>query len=337
MPMLLRLLLAAALMAAPTTVVACGEDDGGSETAPVLRVVATTTVGADLARSVAGDRAQVTSLMSANADPHAYELRPRDVDAISGAGLVVRSGGDLDDWLDEAVEQAAGEAPVVTLIDSVQTIEGGHEHEGEEHAGEEEAHAGEEEQHADEALDPHWWHDPRNAVLAVEAIEQALALVDPAHAADYRDRAGRYVEQIEGLDGAIAACWQQVPKRERKLVTTHDALGYYAKRYGLEVVGTVIPARTTQGQASAGELAELAETIRREQVRAVFAESSVNTKVEQAIADETGATLGKELWADGLGPEGSDGDTYLRSIAANTQAMIDGMTDGAASCALPAG
>jgi ABC-type Zn uptake system ZnuABC Zn-binding protein ZnuA len=329
MAMLLRLLLAAALMAAPTIVVACGEDDAGSDTRPALHVVATTTQAADLVRNVVGDRAEVTQLMTANADPHGYELRPRDVEAISEAELVVRSGGDLDDWLGDAIEQAASDAPVITLIDAVDAIEGGHAHE------EEGEHADEEEGEHDEEVDPHWWQDPRNAVRAVKAIEQSLAVADPANADVYREQAAGYREQIEALDEAVSRCWQQVPAGQRKLVTTHDALGYYTERYGLELVGTVIPSLSTQGEASAGELAELARTIRRERVRVVFAESSVNSKVEQAIADAAGATVGEELWADTLGPEGSEGDTYLRSIASNTRAMVDGVTGGAVSCTLP--
>jgi ABC-type Zn uptake system ZnuABC Zn-binding protein ZnuA len=332
----MRLLLT--LLAAAIFVVGCGEDDAGTAAGPGPHIVATTTQAADLARNVAGDRAQVTQLLSANADPHGYELRPRDVQAIADADLVVRSGGDLDDWLDDAIEQSGAEADVVVLIDSMKAIEGdhGHEAEEEEHAGEEEEHAGEEEEHAgEEEVDPHWWQDPRNAVIAVGEIEKALAAADPDGAATYREQAASYRARIEALDRAVADCWADVPARQRKLVTTHDALGYYAERYGLEVVGTVIPALTTQSQASAGELAELTETIRHEGVRVVFAESSVNSKVEQAIADEAGARVGDPLWADALGAEGSDGATYLQSIASNTRAMVDGVTDGAASCTLP--
>jgi zinc/manganese transport system substrate-binding protein len=321
-----RLVLASLLLVVTAAVVACGENDAPTAS-DGPRVVATTTQAADLVRHVAGERAQVTQLLTANADPHGYELRPRDVEAIADADLVVRSGGDLDDWLEEAIRQAAADAPVVTLIDSVRTLEGGHEHD------EEEEHAGEEEEHE---IDPHWWQDPRNAVIAVGEIERSLAIVDAAGAQGYEERAAAYRDQIERLDAAVRECWARVPPRQRKLVTTHDALGYYARRYGLEVVGTVIPSLSTQGEPSAGELAELAETIRRERVRVVFAESSVNSKVEQAIADESGAAIGRELWADTLGPEGSTGATYLRSIADNTEAMVEGVTRGAVSCSLPA-
>jgi ABC-type Zn uptake system ZnuABC Zn-binding protein ZnuA len=319
-------LLVATLGVIAAVAVGCGEDDSGSAARPGPHVVATTTQAADFARNVAGDRADVTQLMTANADPHGYELRPRDVEAITDADVIVRSGGDLDDWLADAIEQSGADADVVTLIDAVKPIEGGHAHEEE---------AGHEEE-ADE-VDPHWWQDPRNAVIAVGEIERALTAADPEGAAAYKDQAARYRARIQTLDREVAACWKQVPARERKLVTTHDALGYYAARYGLEVVGTVIPSLSTQGQPSAGELAELAETIEHEGVDVVFAESSVNSKVERAIADEAGATVGAPLWADTLGPEGSDGATYLESIASNTRAMVEGVTGGAVQCAPDAG
>jgi ABC-type Zn uptake system ZnuABC Zn-binding protein ZnuA len=123
-----------------------------------------------------------------------------------------------------------------------------------------------------------------------------------------------------------------VPRAQRKLVTTHDALGYYARRYGLEVIGAVIPSLSTKGQPSAGETADLVKEIKHTNVRAIFAESSINTKVEQAIARETGARVVQPLWADTLGPPGSEGATYVESLAANTRGLVDGLTGGKVSC-----
>ena len=138
--------------------------------------------------------------------------------------------------------------------------------------------------------------------------------------------------RLERLDRAVAACIGKVPAAGRTLVTTHDALGYYARRYGIRVVGAVIPSRSTVAQPSAGETAELVETIRREHVKAIFAESSVNPKVEAAIARETGAKVGAALWADTLGPAGSDGATYIDSIASNTAALVEGLSGGEVTC-----
>ena len=277
--MLVRLVIAALLLAA-VAVVASGEDDTATGSDGRLTVVATTTQAADLARNAGGDGVEVVGLLAPNADPHDYEVRPRDLQALADADLVVRSGGDLDEWLQEAVEGAGSSARVLTLSDHVRTVRG----------------------------DPHWWQDPRNAIAAVAAIERALGT-----------DAARYTARLRALDRSVAACIAEIPVGERKLVTTHDALGYYARRYGLEVIGAVIPSRSTRGQPSAGETAELVRTIRAQGVGAIFAESSVNPKVERAIARETGATVGRPLWADTLGPAGSDGETYVDSIAANTR------------------
>jgi ABC-type Zn uptake system ZnuABC Zn-binding protein ZnuA len=180
--------------------------------------------------------------------------------------------------------------------------------------------------------DPHWWHDPRNATMAVAALRDALIEADPQRADAYRRSAGAYRSRLERLDRAVAACIDKVPEADRTLVTTHDALGYYARRFDIRVVGAVIPSRSTVAQPSAGEIAELVETIEREDVKAIFAESSVKPDVEEAIARESGARIGKALWADTLGPEGSDGATYIDSIASNTAALVDGFSGGAISC-----
>ena len=297
------LLLLAVSACALAFLAGCGS--GFDESKPL--VVATTTQAADLARRVAGDRAQVEGILAPNSDPHDYAVRPRDVKALVHADLIVRSGGGVDEWLDGAIDSAGSKAPVLTLLDRV----------------------------GPEGDDPHWWQDPRRAEPAVAAIGGALAKADPQGAAGYRARAGAYERELRTLDTAVARCIGEIPPDERKLVTTHDALGYYARRYGLRVVGTVIPALTTQAQASSGDLARLVDTIRREGVQAIFAESSVNAKVEDAIAQETGARVGRALWADTLGPAGSDGATYADSIRSNTTAIVEGLTAGGNACTLP--
>jgi zinc/manganese transport system substrate-binding protein len=280
-----KLLILAALVAAALS--GCG-DDGPSGGAPV--VVATTTQGADLARQVAGGSARVSSLLKPNSDPHSYEPRAGDVKALARAGLVLRSGGEIDDWLEEARRGAGSDAPVVTLG---------------EHTREE----------------PHWWQDPRAAERAVPLLRDGLIRVDPGGRAHYAANAARYLGELRRLDRAVARCIATIPPARRKLVTTHDALGAYARRYGLQVIATVIPSRSTRGQASAGETAALVRTIRREHVPAVFAESSVRSDVEHAIAREAGARVAPALWADSLGPKGSAGATYVGSIEANTHTI----------------
>ncbi|HEU0025425.1 MAG TPA: zinc ABC transporter substrate-binding protein, partial [Thermoleophilaceae bacterium] len=134
------------------------------------------------------------------------------------------------------------------------------------------------------------------------------------------------------LDGEIAGCIQRVPRAKRKIVTTHDALGYFADRYGVEVVGAVIPSLSTQAQASSRDVNRLVDQIRDEGVEAIFPESAVSAKVETAIAREAGAEVAGALWADSLGPEGSGGGTYVEATAANAEELVLGMSGGRVTC-----
>jgi ABC-type Zn uptake system ZnuABC Zn-binding protein ZnuA len=277
---------------------ACG-DDGASGGAP--RVVATTTQAADLARQVGGSRAVVSSILQPNSDPHAYEPRAGDVKALVRADVVVRSGGEVDEWLEEAQAGAGSGAPVLTLG-------------------------------ANTREEPHWWQDPRAALRAVTILRDGLTRAHPAGKRVYAANADAYLARLRQLDRSIARCIATIPPARRKLVTTHDALGAYARRYGLEVIATVIPSRSTGGQASAGETAALVRTIRREHVPAVFAESSVRPDVERAIAREAGAHLAPALWADSLGPKGSSGATYLASMQANTHTIAEALGGDLARC-----
>jgi zinc/manganese transport system substrate-binding protein len=293
--------LALLLAVAPAAVALTGCSGAGAGPGGGRTVVATTTQAADLARHVAGGRAEVTSLLKPNTDPHGYEPRTGDVKALVGADLVLRSGGEIDDWLEDARRGAGSDAPVVTLG-------------------------------RDPARDPHWWQDPRAAIAAVPRIRDALAGMDAGGRAQYAANARRYLGALGRLDRGIAQCIATVPPARRKLVTTHDALGGFARRYGLRVIATVIPSRSTRGQASAGETAQLVRTIRRERVPAVFAESSVRSDVELAIAREAGARVAPSLWADSLGPEGSSGATYIASMAANARTIAAALGGDVARC-----
>ncbi|MDX6581495.1 MAG: zinc/manganese transport system substrate-binding protein [Solirubrobacterales bacterium] len=308
----MRLIIALAVALA-LAAIAGGCRDAGSEQG--VQVVASTTQVADITRNVAGSRAEVSGILTPNADPHEYEPRPSDAEAVAGADLILKSGGDLDAWLDQVIESSGSDAPVVTLIDAMPTLTA--------------------EENGQTETDPHWWQDPRNAVIAVGEIRDALTEADPGGAAEYKANAAAYIASIERLDGQIAGCIDRVQESERKLVTSHDALSYYAKRYGIEVIGAAIPGLSTQAQASAGETADLIDLINRENVNAIFAEAGVSQSLEQAIAGETGATVGGQLWADALGPAGSSGATYLQALAANTETMVDGFTAGQVDCRIP--
>jgi ABC-type Zn uptake system ZnuABC Zn-binding protein ZnuA len=289
-----RLLAACALAWGIAVAIAAVASSGaGAGAAGRLAVVASTTQAADLARQAGGSRVQVTGLLPPNADPHSHELSPGDVTALARARVVVRSGGDVDAWLAAALPAAPGHGTVLDLSRHV----------------------------ALRGDDPHWWQDPRNAVRAVGALRDAFVAADPGGAAAYRRAAAATAGRIRATDRAIAGCWAAVPDAQRRLVTSHDAYAYYAARYHLRVVGSVLPALSAQAQPSARAVARLVDAIRRDHVRAVFPELALNARVERAVAREAGARVGGELLGDTVGAAG----TYLRALRADTRTLLAGL------------
>jgi zinc/manganese transport system substrate-binding protein len=282
-----------------------------------LHVVATTTQIGDWVREVGGDTVTVDQILQPNTDPHEYEPRPSDIQGAADAKLVFANGDNLDDWIDQVVSESGSDATIIDLGASVPIKVPG------ESSGPEAAR-----------YDPHWWHDPRNAEAAVERIRDELASADPSDAKELRHNAAVYLAELKALDHGIARCISSIPSSDRKLVTDHDAFGYFAKRYGIHVVGAVIPSQTTQAQPSAKDVSDLVALIKREGVAAVFPESSLNPKLAQTIASQTGASSDFTLYGDTLGPSDSDGDTYLHMEAANADAMVHGFTDGARGCSI---
>jgi ABC-type Zn uptake system ZnuABC Zn-binding protein ZnuA len=298
----------AAALAAAALLAGCSDQPAapGAE----LRVVATTAHAADLVRVVGGERVAVHALLPAAADPHDYEPRPSDARALAQAALVVRAGGGVDDWLADVAEDAGANERVLDLAATIGVPDGS---------------------------DPHWWLDPRNVERATERVRAALAGADPRGAGAYGRRATAYRERLRRLDAEIARCIALVPRARRKLVATHDSLGWLARRYGLETIGAAIPSRSTQAQPSAGETERLVERIRSEGARAVFPEHAIDARLERAIAREAGARVGRPLWTDALGPRGSGAETYLGAMAENAAALVDGLTGGERSCRPEAG
>jgi ABC-type Zn uptake system ZnuABC Zn-binding protein ZnuA len=292
------------LLALPLTAAGCGSDEPAGADGASVRVVATTAHVADFVREVGGERVAVDQILPVSADPHDYEPRPSDARALAGADVVIRSGGDLDAWLSDLVDAAGGDAEQVTLLDAVDGLDD----------------------------DPHWWQDPRNVVRASDRIRAALSAADPDGSKQYDRQAGDYEQRVEQLDAAIAACMSRIPAQRRKLVTNHDAFAYFARRYDIDVLGSILPSLSTSAQPSAGDVRELVATIRREKVGTVFPESALSQRLEAAVARESGAEVGPALYADALGPKGSPGATYLQAMAHDAAAIADGL--GGVRCEL---
>jgi ABC-type Zn uptake system ZnuABC Zn-binding protein ZnuA len=323
-----------------------------------LLVVTTTGILADLARQVGGQRLEVRSVLPANADPHDFEPTPQDVAAIGDADLLIEHGAGLDGWAASLIE-AAPDVPLVTASTGIELRDGDGEHheEGEHAAGEaheEEAHAeakatpsgaehaaedghavGEEhaegEDHAEEdghghgEQDPHWWFDPTRTATAAATIADGLAATDPAGEATYRARAEAYVAFLDELDAGIAAAIETIPAERRRIVTNHDALGYYADRYGLEVVGTVIPGLATTAEPSAAELAALVDVIAETGAPAIFAENTTSPALAESLAAEAGIAVVDDLYTDSLGDPGSGADTYAGLMRTDTVIIVEAL------------
>ena len=261
-----------------------------------ITVVATTTQMQDLVRNVGGARVHVVGILRPNVDPHDFEPTPSTVVALTGAKLVVESGVGLDAWAEQLVESAGTSAPVFDASAGLPL----------------------------RPDDPHWWGDPTLVERAATALGRRLGEVDPDHRSAYVRNAARYAARLAVMDAANRRLVATVPPAERKLVTNHDAFSYLAARYGIRVVGSVIPALSTAAQPSAQDIADLIDRIRAEHVRAIFTESSLDPALERQIASEAGVRVYANLYGDTLGPPGSPGATYLGMERWNVRAMVAG-------------
>lgn len=296
-----------AVLALTAALAGCGSGDGSTTRSatdlPVVsgrmvRVVTTTTQLSDFARIVGGDRVEVYDVIKANVDAHDYEPTPADLEALRAADLVMRNGVGLEEWLEPTLDSAGAEAPVVDATDGIEL----------------------------RTDDPHVWHDASRARRMVANVARALARVNPENAAAFSANEAGYAAQLDALDVEIRTAIDGLANK--KLVTNHDAFGYFVERYGLEFVGSVIPSFDTQAELSSRELSGLVDRIKAEGARAVFSEASLPPKTAETIAREAGVKVvagDDALYGDSLGPPGSDGDTYLKMMRHNTRVIVDNL------------
>jgi ABC-type Zn uptake system ZnuABC Zn-binding protein ZnuA len=292
-----------------------------------LRVVTTFSILDDLVRNVGGEAITTHSLAGAGIDSHTYEPVPNDVAVLADADLIIANGLDFEPWLDELVAAAGTAAPLVIVSEGVPLLRMGQEAgaDGTAEPGQpaEDGHG----EHAPGEFDPHIWHDASNAVIMVEAIRDALVAADPANAATYEANAAAYITELEALDAWVMEQVATLPDDQRKLVTSHESLAYYANRYGFELVGTAFGTLSTEaGDPSAADIAELVAAIQAQGVNAIFAENTSNPDLMAAIAAEAGVTLAPTLYTDALGGPGSGAETYIDLIRANTTEIVTALS-----------
>ena len=266
-----------------------------AETARPLQVVASFSILADMLREVAGDAAQVHSLVGANADAHVFEPTPADAQRLARADLVVVNGLHFEGWIDRLVRSSGYRGPVI------------------------EATRGIEPRRVGRAVDPHAWQSLAHAQRYVENMRAALVAAAPSQAAAINARAAAYRERIAALDASARAAFEAVPRDQRRVVTTHDAFGYLGDAYGI----TFISPRSwnTDSEASAAGVASVIRQVRLHQARALFVENITDRRSIERIAQETGARVGGTLYSDALSPPAAGADTYLRLYAHNVKSI----------------
>jgi len=283
------------------------------------KIVATFSVLGDWAKQVAGERFEVVMLVGSDADAHTFEPTPQNVAAMGDAKLIVANGTGFETWLDKAVASSGSKARRVTVSEGLTLLTGACEHC--------KAKSGQEHKHDhDDEPDPHIWHDVANAKFGVAKIRDALMQLDPEHAEEFKSNAAAYLQKLDALDRWILAEVMRLPPNCRKIVTSHDTFGYFAKRYGFEVIGTAIGSFSTEAaDPSSVEFAKLLKTIQGARVPAIFCENMHNPKLMQHLAAETRVTLAPELSTDALGPSGSPGETYDAMMRHNVTVMVEAL------------
>ncbi|WP_414653798.1 metal ABC transporter substrate-binding protein [Geminicoccus sp.] len=286
-----------------------------------LPVVASFSILGDMVQEIGGSRVALTTLVGHDGDAHVYEPTPTDAKTLAAARLLVVNGLHFEGWLPRLTDAAgfAGET-VVASAGIVPRSFGDH---AEEHHDEsEEAHA--DDDHGHGAVDPHAWQDLANGVIYARNIGAGLAKADPAHAAEYAKATEAYVARLQALDADVKARLSAVPDERRKVVTSHDAFGYFSAAYGVTFIAPV--GTSTDAEASAADVARIIDQIRREKIAAVFVENVTNTKLVDQISSETGATVGGALYSDALsGPDGPAA-TYEKMFDWNVTQLTQAMT-----------
>jgi ABC-type Zn uptake system ZnuABC Zn-binding protein ZnuA len=276
-----------------------------------LRVVATTAIVGDVVHNVGGDHIDLTTLIGPGQDPHAYEPTPQDVARLEQAQVVFINGLGLEAGLETTVRAAASQGqPIITVSDGVNVIKDG------------------------SAVNPHVWLNPENVKGWVRNIDTALSSLDPANAAAYHANAAHYGQQLTDVDTYVQQQTAKIPPDRRKLVTDHEALGYFAAHYGFQVVGVVIPSVSSQAEPSAADLAQIIAKIKAEKVPAVFIGTTANPKMADMVASDTGAKV-LSLYSESLGTPGSGADTYLGLMRTDIDNIVRGLA-GSAPGATPA-
>ena len=289
-----HLMLATALCAIMTAAPALAQER--------IKVIATFSILADLTRNVGGDRVEVDALVGPNGDAHVYAPAPADAKKVADAKAVVTNGLGFEGWIARLVKASGTKAPIVVASKGVKArkAEGGHDH----------GHGG---------SDPHAWQSVGNVKTYVDNIRDALASADPAGKGTYEANATAYLGKLDALDREIKDAVARIPPERRRIITTHDAFGYFKAAYGVDFIAP--QGVSTESEASARDVARIITQIRRQKIPAVFLENVSDPRLSKRIADESGARVGGTLYSDALTDQNGPAPTYIDMIRHNVRAL----------------
>lgn len=316
---------------------------GGAQAADKLKAVASFSILGDMVRNVGGDRVEVTTLVGPNGDAHVFSPTPADAKTLADADIFFVNGLGFEGWM-QRLEKASGfTGALVVASGGVMPIvmKGGHhhgaeadedhdqhadeDHDHDEHAKEEKDH--EHEDHAEaedndahgDDTDPHAWQNLYNGKIYVQNIRDALIAADPEGKAEYEANADKYLAAIDAEDKAVQAAIAALPEARRKIITSHDAFGYFGNAYGLEIIAP--EGVSTESEASAQDVAKIIRQIREEKIPAVFLENVTDRRLLDQIARETGAKIGGVLYSDALSDKDGPAPTYLDMFKHNVRTL----------------
>jgi len=274
-----------------------------SMAAEKLKAVASFSILADLVKQVGGDQVEVTAIVGPDGDAHVFQPSPQDAKAVADAQLVVVNGLGLEGWMARLIQSSGTKAPVVVASKGIKPLQGEGEDKGK--------------------ADPHAWQSIANAKIYVANIRDGLIAADPAGKADFDANAKTYLAKLDQLETEVKAAIASIPPKNRKLITTHDAFGYFGRAYGMSFIA---PQRvSTETEPSAKDVAKIIRQIKAQRVPAVFLENISDDRLMQQIARESGAKIGDKLYSDALSKPDAGAATYIdmmhNNIAAFTKAL----------------
>lgn len=298
-------------IAACALVVALGS--GAVHAQEKTKIVASFSILADIARNVGGDRAEVSSLVGPGGDAHVYTPTPADARNVAAARLVIVNGLGFEGWLPRLVTSSGGKAAVVIVTNGITPRREKADAHGQKHS------------HGDEETDPHAWQSVPNAKVYVANIRDALVAADPAGAETYRKNAADYLSKLDALDREVRERIATLPAERRRVISTHDAFGYFAEAYGLTFIAP--QGVSTEAEPTARDVARIIAQVKAQKVPAVFLENITDPRLMKRIAAETGARVGGTLYSDALTDEKGPAPTYIEMIRYNIKTLAGALAD----------